>query len=563
MRVLQTCFGSGQDFLDAWSAWRLDPDKPALLHIVSWCAQAPSGLDIEGAALPFPDHQALAGSLSMQCQGLLPGVHRLSFEDGRVLLTLCVGRTLAHWRDPDLQFDHIWLDERLSEDPTRLLKTLAHSCRRGTLLRLHAGDTALLASLPVCGFRLLSQDASAGAQQAVFDPPWQPRQRRAQPAHTPPAPGRCTIVGAGLAGAACAASLARRGWQVTVLDRLGPAAGASGLPVGLMAPHVSSDDGPLSRLSRAGLRATLGEAWRLLEHGNDWAASGVLQRRLGNGGPALPADWPEQGHCWSQAAESHPGLSREWAPVAKGALWHGSGAWIKPARLVQAWLAHEGITLRTGEVARLTRTTEGIWQVLDQHDQCLSQSQWLILATAHQTQALLQSALGTPDLGLQALRGQVSWAPQLDGERLPPWPVNGHGSLLSFAQDQGRAWLLGASFERDDTGLDIRPSGHAANLSQLQALLPGSAAQLAPRFAAGQVQGWAGVRCAFRDHLPVVGPLSAQHPGLWLCTAFGSRGLSYSALCAELLAAWLHAEPLPLEPRLALALRAGRLLPVG
>ena len=75
------------------------------------------------------------------------------------------------------------------------------------------------------------------------------------------------------------------------------------------------------------------------------------------------------------------------------------------------------------------------------------------------------------------------------------------------------------------------------------------------------MQGWAGVRCAYRDHLPVVGPLDAeQWPGLWLCTAFGSRGLSYSALCAELLAAWLHGEPLPLESRLAQSLRASRLL---
>ena len=69
------------------------------------------------------------------------------------------------------------------------------------------------------------------------------------------------------------------------------------------------------------------------------------------------------------------------------------------------------------------------------------------------------------------------------------------------------------------------------------------------------------MRCAWRDHLPVVGPLAPEQlPGLWLCTAFGSRGLSYSALCAELLAAWLHGEPLPLEPRLAQALRASRLM---
>jgi tRNA 5-methylaminomethyl-2-thiouridine biosynthesis bifunctional protein len=38
-------------------------------------------------------------------------------------------------------------------------------------------------------------------------------------------------------------------------------------------------------------------------------------------------------------------------------------------------------------------------------------------------------------------------------------------------------------------------------------------------------------------------------------TAMGSRGLTFSALCAELLAAQLHAEPLPMEARLAAAFR--------
>jgi tRNA 5-methylaminomethyl-2-thiouridine biosynthesis bifunctional protein len=39
----------------------------------------------------------------------------------------------------------------------------------------------------------------------------------------------------------------------------------------------------------------------------------------------------------------------------------------------------------------------------------------------------------------------------------------------------------------------------------------------------------------------------------------GSRGLTFAVLCAELLAARLHGEPLPLERRLATALDVSRL----
>jgi tRNA 5-methylaminomethyl-2-thiouridine biosynthesis bifunctional protein len=107
-------------------------------------------------------------------------------------------------------------------------------------------------------------------------------------------PGRCAVIGAGLAGAAVAASLARRGWQVTVLDAADrPAAGASGLPVGMLAPHVSPDDALLSRLTRAGIRATWSELVRLLEEGRDWRASGVLERRP-DGDTRVPAGWSDE-----------------------------------------------------------------------------------------------------------------------------------------------------------------------------------------------------------------------------------------------------------------------------
>ena len=88
-----------------------------------------------------------------------------------------------------------------------------------------------------------------------------------------------------------------------------------------------------------------------------------------------------------------------------------------------------------------------------------------------------------------------------------------------------------------------------------QGLLPQLAQQLAPAFRDGSVQAWTGVRCASADRRPYVGEIE---PGLWVSTAMGSRGLTFAALCGELLAARLHGEPLPLEPRLAAALDTAR-----
>jgi tRNA 5-methylaminomethyl-2-thiouridine biosynthesis bifunctional protein len=70
-----------------------------------------------------------------------------------------------------------------------------------------------------------------------------------------------------------------------------------------------------------------------------------------------------------------------------------------------------------------------------------------------------------------------------------------------------------------------------------------------------------GLRYAYKDHLPLIGPLDEQQwPGLWLSTAYGSRGLAGTSLAAELMAAWLHDEPLPVAARLAQAVWAGRVM---
>ena len=82
---------------------------------------------------------------------------------------------------------------------------------------------------------------------------------------------------------------------------------------------------------------------------------------------------------------------------------------------------------------------------------------------------------------------------------------------------------------------------------------------LAPQFAGGLIKAWKGTRCVTADRLPMVGPLyQADNPTLWICAGMGSRGLSFSVLCAELLAARWGAEPLPLDAGLARSLNARR-----
>jgi tRNA 5-methylaminomethyl-2-thiouridine biosynthesis bifunctional protein len=156
---------------------------------------------------------------------------------------------------------------------------------------------------------------------------------------------------------------------------------------------------------------------------------------------------------------------------------------------------------------------------------------------------------------LHGVHGVVSWGLHSAGDTtgLPPFPVNGLGSLIpAVPLNNGVAWYAGATYEVVDQTAAPDKTQHQTNLEKLRQLLPAAAQALEPAFAAGRVQAWRGTRCVSADRLPLAGALEGgDAPSLWISAAMGSRGLSFSVLCAELLAARMGAEPLPLEASLA------------
>ncbi|MEP6791323.1 MAG: FAD-dependent oxidoreductase [Ramlibacter sp.] len=495
-RVLEIGPASGLNFVAAWRAWQGDPQRPAMLHYV-----------LVGPSQP------LADELAAQCRDLQPGFHRLAFEGGRVLLTLCVGDVKSLLREQGFIADAVLLG---GLDAKALLdrftaKAIARLCRRGTRIAAPPFPPEARDHLSQGGFAL--EDSRHGTR-GEFAPPWEPRRA---PMKTVTQPGRCAVIGGGLAGAAAAASLARRGWQVKVLDTaLHPASGASALPAGLLAPHVSADDNLLSRLVRCGLRISLQQAHELLHEGSDWQASGVHEQR--------------------------PGLQ---------AQWHEHAAWIKPAALVRAWLAQPGIEWRGGVHVEKLEHGDGGWRLIDARGHKVERADLVVVAAAQASAALLGGALS-----LEPVRGQVSWAFHSPAQQLPRSPLNGNGHFIPCVPWRGQtAWLTGSTYGRGDTSLQARPQDHQANLERLRALDADVASQVEPQFSNGEVHAWTGVRCAGIDRRPLLGEMQ---PGLWVSTAMGSRGLTFAALCAELMAARLHGEPLPLPRKLAATLDAHR-----
>ena len=319
----------------------------------------------------------------------------------------------------------------------------------------------------------------------------------------------------------------------------------------------------------------LQHARSLLQQGPDWAPTGVLETRSEEAAPAPPEALPHIG-TWVHAGASHVQASAPWSaglPNPAASLWHPFAAWIKPAQLVRAWLNRPGIRFQGNAAVHRLEPVDGHWVLRDAQGEEIARAELVVLANAMACATLVESLPEAAAVGqdvrdklqsLQALHGTMSLGPRTDdnagSSALPPFPVNGHGSFLPHVPtESGAQWLAGATFETDIAALDDVAAQHQANYAKLGQLLPTAAEVLAPSFAQGQVSHWNGTRCVTYDRLPFVGPLSAtDKPSLWICAGMGARGLSFAALCAELLAARVGAEPLPLEASLARSLDVHR-----
>jgi tRNA 5-methylaminomethyl-2-thiouridine biosynthesis bifunctional protein len=144
-------------------------------------------------------------------------------------------------------------------------------------------------------------------------------------------------------------------------------------------------------------------------------------------------------------------------------------------------------------------------------------------------------------------------------QSLPHFPVNGHGSLICHQQSQEPHWIVGSSFQRNDFDLQTRHEDQVSNMQQWAELMPAWKDEILNQIDLEQTTAWAAIRMALPDRLPAVGAFS--HPelkGLTVCTGLGARGISWSVLCGELLAAQVNHEPLPMAASLAKLMAANR-----
>ncbi|WP_175720272.1 bifunctional tRNA (5-methylaminomethyl-2-thiouridine)(34)-methyltransferase MnmD/FAD-dependent 5-carboxymethylaminomethyl-2-thiouridine(34) oxidoreductase MnmC [Burkholderia anthina] len=589
--IVETGFGSGGHFLATWAAWRDDPQRCERLHFVAVEPHPFSRDDLRRAVSNMAERATISENVSMSAAALVdawpmrvPGLHRLEFDAGRVVLTLAFGNAQDLLQRLVARADAFYLGQRASAGhddalSADVIRALARIAAEGATYATHSHDDAVKHALDATGFTHRDVDDCAGEpalRVGEYAPRW--RMRRHEPPRALPVSGRRAIViGAGLAGCAVVERLAARGWDVTLIERHARiASDASGNPAGVFHPLMTRDDNIASRLTRTGFLHALAR-WRALEqagHAFSRSTHGMLHlaesaddfMRMRDAFEALgtPPDYASL--LDTEAARAHLNL-----PVAHGGLLFPHGGAVWPAGLCAAQLAAAGerATLVAGtEVARLERHGD-TWRALDAAGATLAEAPVVVLANAGDAVRLA----GLRHVAVQPVRGQLTLLPP--GSTAPlPCPTIGDGYAVPL--DDGTL-LIGATFEPDDVDPAMRTAGHIENLERVRHLLPGLIGELPDP---EKLRGRVAFRWVVADRVPLIGPLADEAQavanaralsgakardlprtaGLYGAFGYGSRGLVWAALGAELIASQLEGEPLPLERELADAVDPARFL---
>jgi tRNA 5-methylaminomethyl-2-thiouridine biosynthesis bifunctional protein len=553
--VCETGFGLGHNFLSLWQCWRNDALRPARLHFVSFEAQPFSRQDMAQllARLPAAEN-ALAMQLIAAWPPLLPGMHRLEFEHGAVTLTLAFGSVTRLARQVSAGVDAFFLDgfaPRVNPDmwSRSLFGQLARMANPGATAATWCSAGEMRRALRDAGF-LVSKVQGFGSKRAMTVARLRPGMGRGNQGDI--AGDSVLVVGGGLAGAGVAQALTRRGLAVTVLDpvlRDGLGASHHGHRAAGLSPVISPDDDLRARLSRAGVLRALhrwqelcGDA-RPLPCGTLELVSDpvdVARRRHALDVLRFPEEWVR----WQDAAQAS---ERVGLPLHSGGLWFGRGQLVQPVPLLEALLSLPGVYCRAQSAAYLRRNGSGVWAALDAGGKEIASAGTVVLANAAQAAGLLA---GLPDLppltklaSIQRLAGQVAYftgGAASDARAI----VAGDGYWLPAVKEQCTG---GSTYVPDAAVSTVTTQGRNEVAARISALLNTQPAHLG--VAPGSGPGWAGWRAAVSDHLPVIGSIDGVS-GLWLACAYGSRGLSWSALAGDIIAAQLCNEPVPLEREL-------------
>lgn len=619
--IAETGFGTGLNFLVSWQLWREKACKGAKLHYISIEKHPLSREDLRRCLALWPELSDLSQQLLDQYPLYLSqGFHRLNFDLGQLQLTLIIddvnaaleqllSSTHPAHQQPQRAIDAWFLDgfapaknpQMWQPELFQILHKLSHG---KTTFATFSAARIVRDGLINNGFSV-SKHPGFGSKREMLNgtikQPYQLPSTEKYPTSrfnsdhplawpladsTQAKPSakcgkaRVVVIGGGLAGCHIANSLARRDYSVTLIERHSALAQeGSGNPQGVVYAKLSHKPETLGDFNLTALQYALRHYQFAWQQDNTLMGQqcGVLQVAQTIKEQQLQQQVHESmgSNQLLQSVDPKTASAIAGCHINNPALFFPQAGWLNPAMICAELTQHSNIDLMYNQQPLLLNRLENSWQLLDSESSVIIEADTVIVATANDLKNISQCQ----HIPCKPVRGQISQLRQ-DTHQIPDInTVLCAEGYISPSMD--KQFCFGASFDIHNQTLDITAADHQQNLDRLRTQFPGL---INDKINPSDCTGRTALRCTTPDYLPLLGPVpiydeflerfkllrknaksniahtGSYYPNLYISAGYGSRGLAYTPLCAEILAAQINNEPIPVSRTMHTALNPARFI---
>lgn len=585
--IAETGFGTGLNFLMTAHEWLKQPSAGQLSFLTT--EKYPlTTTDLAQALANWPQFFDLTEELLKQYPSNSSGFHHLYFADKRIKLTLMLGDAAESFSRLGAKVDAWYLDGFApSKNPDmwspELFEQISRLSKPGTTFATFTAAGIVKRGLRDVGFDVRKQKGFGRKREMLVGTFVE--NTHAKPVEKPwfelpssATPEAVTVIGGGLAGCSTARALAERGVKVTLLEKASAlATGGSGNPQGALYAKLPVEFTIQGELHLSGFLYSVNLLQRTDPTQSFWSQCGVMQLATSDkeltrhNKLVAKQNYPQDLVSLKSAVELSDIAG---TTVSFDGLFFPTAGWVSPQALCEKLVEHPNILVEHHDISELT-FDEGTWTLATHCDTKLSASH-VIICNAELANQYKQTA----HLPLKTIRGQVSITSAAKDQQNLNSVVCGDGYISPALNEQ---YCFGATYDLKSKELNVTQDDHDSNLEKLAKVLPSLHADLSEQ--TEKLEGRTAFRCSTPDYMPIVGPVPIQdqfieqfaqlrkdrkwrfenakaehHPNLFINTGHGSKGLITCPISAELLAAMICDEPLPLPKDVVDAINPARFI---
>ena len=592
--IAELGFGFGINFITTANAWIKQPLSNNQLHYLSIEKHPVQPADLIQCYQQLNLSCSVTKNLLEQYPLPVAGFHRIELHEHNITLTLIFGEAIDCLKQCNFEANAWYLDGFApSKNQALWSDAIARQIHRLTrpsgTLSTYTAASEVRKSLTNAGFDIEKKPGYGKKREMLIGTLTSKQTRQAYKLkdkswliNSPFKPNsqNAIVIGAGMAGTAMSAALAKRGWQVTLIDKNDSLASeGSGNANAILMPRLSVDHDIQSQLTLLGFLYSQKYFNQLKNYSAEfnWQQCGAIQI------PRDETQWKRMQLIASQEnipdALLRPVSQQQASELANCNVasegWHlPLAGWLTPSQLCSTLMKQytELINFQAHTEIHTLEKHNSQWIAFDNNQHEIFRADTVVIANACSANQFEQ----TDWCQLHPKRGQISLIPEYESNIHPSKIVCADAYITPPINAQ---YVLGATFVTADRSTECRQSEHEENLMKLKKMIPSYTCKDIL-----SLEGRAAIRAVSSDRLPIVGPVADEvsfntrykdaalgstrcqypepkyHNGLYLASGFGSRGLAWIPICTEALACSINNEPNLLSNNILNAIHPSRIL---